>query len=92
MGELEPWEKWLAKQVQPRKPRRVPSRAQRAAIEASLRVYLKLSCTHYTTKEEQEAVIARPPRRGVYWCSECQEWLELQPKPVRPVLPDVPEF
>lgn len=60
----------------------------RAERDARYRI---LSCGHYTDKESQERYLAWRPRRGVWFCEECEEWLPFKRTPkVKP--PEVPEF
>lgn len=62
-----------------------PKAVRHVAIEKGLSRYIRLTCEHLTTREEQEFVVYWRPKRGTYWCPQCNKWLSAQapaPKPV----------
>lgn len=84
------WETWVQNQTQPPRPRQ--SRARKAAREKALAAYVRLSCSHWTTREAIESDECFRPRKGVYYCCVCEEWLPAAPRPPRVKYPDEPPY
>lgn len=78
------------------RPRRAPRKAaQKAAIERRLAAYVRLSCGHTTTREEQEAMSVWRPHPGALYCGHWPDscgWVTEAPPPVREPLPDEPPY
>ena len=85
------WETWLDKKTRPR-PSRARIIVRNVAREKELAAYMHLSCGHWTTREEQEFRSVWKPRKGVWYCPECEEWLILWKPPEKKPLTEVPPF